>query len=249
MTENEHHHRIVVHRSLRDQTRLVLIGEFDMAAWHVLQEAIHAAVATDSGRQFVVDMAEVTFIDCGTVNILLLERDQAAATGSALSIVNPSDQVRQVLALTGTQSHLLAPATRSRLLLATDGPAFVLRALREPADPSSPGRNGRGGHYRPVTDFLVEDASASMIDLQGRAAGQTVGARLLDLYPSILSTGVFDAYVNVLETAKPYESARQGYHETVDGVLLRGSIPLRARAVDPDRLVVIWQNDNDPEPA
>jgi PAS domain S-box-containing protein len=60
-----------------------------------------------------------------------------------------------------------------------------------------------------VVDFKYEYCNRAALRLLGRRRGQVRGRRLLRLFPSHLTNGLFDAYVRVVETGEPlrYEFA------------------------------------------
>src|SRR3954447_5583131 len=54
-----------------------------------------------------------------------------------------------------------------------------------------------------IVDFVYEDCNQAALRVLGRAREQGVGRRLLDLYTSHLTDGLFGAYVEVTETGEP----------------------------------------------
>jgi PAS domain-containing protein len=84
------------------------------------------------------------------------------------------------------QTHPIAPA-----LDASFTPALLLVPLRDPAGE--------------VIDFLIAHANPAVPDMTGLSRADQIGRRLLDVYPHLLASGVFDAYRKVLETGEPYE--------------------------------------------
>ena len=53
-----------------------------------------------------VDMAEVSFIACAGINVLIAAQRRAAAAGIGLAVVEPSEPVERLIRLTGTQALL-----------------------------------------------------------------------------------------------------------------------------------------------
>src|SRR5262245_321661 len=94
-------------------------------------------------------------------------------------------------------------------------PGFLLQPVRDD--------DGR------VVDFVIEYASVDVPDMAGLARAEQIGRRLLDTYPHLGKSGVFDAYRQVLETGEPW--ARGAQQETV---VLDGAptvVTVRRRAI------------------
>ncbi len=90
--------------TLPRHTVLRLAGEVDLAEVAAVRRAALAAVA--SGRDVVVDLGEVTFVDaCGLATIVAVRRAVRAA-GLACAVVAPSRVVRRVAALTRSEAAL-----------------------------------------------------------------------------------------------------------------------------------------------
>jgi PAS domain S-box-containing protein len=54
-----------------------------------------------------------------------------------------------------------------------------------------------------ITDFRYDDCNRAALNLLGRRRDELIGHRLLELFPSHLTNGLFDAYAQVAETAQP----------------------------------------------
>jgi PAS domain S-box-containing protein len=80
-------------------------------------------------------------------------------------------------------------------LEALDEAFFWMSAVRNP-----PGR---------VVDFTYRYCNRAALELLGRRREEVLGRRLLELFPSHLTNGLFDAYARVTETGEPlrYEFA------------------------------------------
>jgi PAS domain S-box-containing protein len=104
----------------------------------------------------------------------------------------------------------------------------MLDTLHGQAQLLAPVRDDRGS----VVDFVIEYTS-------GRTR-EVVGRRLLDVYPHLLTNGVFEAYAGVLERGEPWQT--EAVPETVmqHGRQLRRVISRRAARLG-DRVVVAWQ--------
>jgi anti-anti-sigma factor len=93
--------------------RVAAAGELDLAVWDELHDALMTTLRSGSTVELVVDLAAATFLDAGTVAVLLRARDAARRIGTPLRVVNPRHpMVRQVLELTGTLHELTAPDGR-----------------------------------------------------------------------------------------------------------------------------------------
>lgn len=74
-----------------------LQGRFDFNAHREFREAIDAALADAAGREVVVDLAEVDYLDSSALGMLLMLRDKAKGLGSNVSLTNCRGAVKQVL--------------------------------------------------------------------------------------------------------------------------------------------------------
>ena len=77
---------------------VVLRGELDIAEAASVAAALKAVAAR--GRELIVDLAGLEFIDCSGLTALLLAREQARTAGGDLLLAAPQDQVLRVLAAT-----------------------------------------------------------------------------------------------------------------------------------------------------
>jgi PAS domain-containing protein len=79
-----------------------------------------------------------------------------------------------------------------------------------------------------IVDFEIRFANQSSIDGAGRGAGDMIGRRVLDLYPNIVASGLFDQYVSVVETGKPVVLTTPYAEQLADGQLIEGSWTVQA---------------------
>ena len=77
---------------------VALRGELDIADAASVGAALTAVAAR--GRELIVDLAGLEFIDCSGLTALLLARKQARKAGGDLLLAAPQDQVLRVLAAT-----------------------------------------------------------------------------------------------------------------------------------------------------
>jgi PAS domain S-box-containing protein len=62
-----------------------------------------------------------------------------------------------------------------------------------------------------IVDFRIEYANASIGDISGVAPAIQLGRTVLELFPAHRTSGLFDAYVAVVETGVPYDSGPVHY--------------------------------------
>ncbi|GCD47832.1 PP2C family protein-serine/threonine phosphatase [Streptomyces paromomycinus] len=91
-----------------------------------------------------------------------------------------------------------------------------------------------------VAQFTVDRCNAHATGLLDRTSEQITGSRLLDVFPGMLLSGIFDACVTVLETGEPLDLDPFPYEEPRRGVLHPALLSVRARRVG-GGLLVSWQ--------
>lgn len=82
-----------------DRTVVTLLGEIDMAGADHLRDVLRKAIA--QAPRVDVDLAQLTFIDSAVINTLITAHRHAADLDVRFTLVNPTGQVRRVLAVTG----------------------------------------------------------------------------------------------------------------------------------------------------
>jgi anti-anti-sigma factor len=82
---------------VREVAVIALRGEIDLAGLDDLQSAVEPHLAP--GQTVVLDLSGVTFADSTLLKVLTNVRGTANDVRGALIVRNPSDQVRQLLAL------------------------------------------------------------------------------------------------------------------------------------------------------
>ncbi|AIS01977.1 STAS domain-containing protein [Streptomyces glaucescens] len=94
------------------RARVTVSGELGLEAGEDLRAALRTALAgTDDGID--LDLSEVAFCDCSSLNILLALREQALGEGKSVTLRAVSPAVERLLTLTGTLP-LFAPAAAER---------------------------------------------------------------------------------------------------------------------------------------
>lgn len=112
-----------------------------------------------------------------------------------------------------------------RILDVVAGPAALLTPLRSP-----------DGH---VEDFRIDAASPESVDVAGRRGKELVGRRILETYPTVAGTDLWEGYVDSLATGTVYEGLPFTYEEVTPGVPHESVYSVRASRLD-GRLVVSW---------
>ena len=89
---------------------VVIRGEIDICSSAQLREQL-LSVIRGHGARVVLDLAEVTFIDCAGISTLLAARRQALLEGGSLRVLRASPRVRRIISLTRLDP-LLMPTVR-----------------------------------------------------------------------------------------------------------------------------------------
>jgi len=90
--------------------RVVVIGEIDVATAGALRDGLLHALSVPLLHRVEVDLAAVTFMDCGGLGVLVAARNAAVRAGRRLWITNPQPIVRRLLELTELLSALTVMA-------------------------------------------------------------------------------------------------------------------------------------------
>ena len=77
-------------------------GEIDVCVAEPLQDALLRIMRTHTPR-LLLDLREVSFIDCAGLRALMLTRRRAALRGGSVHLIGASAAVRRVLDLAGLQ--------------------------------------------------------------------------------------------------------------------------------------------------
>ena len=88
--------------------RVVVAGEIDLSTTELLRAGLLGVLFARLPRRIEVDLAGVTFLDCGGLSVLVVVGAAAARTGCQLRITNPQPIARRVLDLTGLLAGLTA---------------------------------------------------------------------------------------------------------------------------------------------
>jgi PAS domain-containing protein len=114
--------------------------------------------------------------------------------------------------------------------------SVVLDIEYAPVQVLSPVRDESGT----VADFVIDHCNPAAAEGTGRSERDFVGRRLLDLYPYLLTNGVFDSYRRVLEDGVGFRGDAVAETVVVNGRRQQIVISRRAARLG-DGLVVTWQ--------
>ncbi|MFJ1865006.1 SpoIIE family protein phosphatase [Streptomyces sp. NPDC088097] len=112
-----------------------------------------------------------------------------------------------------------------RVLEAVAGPAALLTPLRSTAGE--------------LEDYRIDAAAPESVDVAGRRGKELVGLRILETYPTVAGTALWEGYQETLTTGTTYEGEPFTYEEVNAGVPRRSVYSVRASRLG-DRLVVSW---------
>ena len=76
--------------------RVAVIGEIDLSNSDVLRVRLLDILSTSHLRHIDVDLAGVTFLDCGGLTVLVILSRAAIRAGRRLRITNPQPLVRRI---------------------------------------------------------------------------------------------------------------------------------------------------------
>ncbi|WP_240801578.1 SpoIIE family protein phosphatase [Streptomyces sp. A1136] len=108
---------------------------------------------------------------------------------------------------------------------ALPGTAILLSPLRAPTGE--------------VEDYLIEAAAPGSVDVAGRRGKELIGRRVLETYPTVAGTALWQGYLDALTTGTTYVGEPFSYQEVVAGVPEQSSYSVRATRLG-GRLVVTW---------
>jgi PAS domain-containing protein len=112
----------------------------------------------------------------------------------------------------------------------------VLDVIPTPAALLIPIRDAAGA----IVEFRIDRCNDEATDLLGRTPEQITGRDLREAFPGVLLSGIFEAYVRVMETGEPVRLGPLTYQEPINGVLCPAVLSARAQKVG-DRLLVSWR--------
>jgi anti-anti-sigma factor len=92
------------------EARVTMQGELDLDRADVVAGQL-SALAAQGATTVVIDASGLSFIDSSGLRALLSARDQLAAAGASLQVINLSPAVERVLEMTGTRELLTGTQT------------------------------------------------------------------------------------------------------------------------------------------
>lgn len=111
----------------------------------------------------------------------------------------------------------------------------ILDAMSETAVLLTPLRSGTGE----VEDYRIDAAAPESVDVAGRRGKELVGRRILETYPTVAGTALWEGYLDTLSTGTVYEGEPFVYEEVTAGVPRQSTYSVRATRLGA-RLVVSW---------
>ncbi|CAB1128687.1 anti-sigma F factor antagonist (spoIIAA-2); anti sigma b factor antagonist RsbV [Candidatus Hydrogenisulfobacillus filiaventi] len=101
----------VVHSVQGNRIVVALKGELDLTTAGPLREALDQLLDRHPGRDLVLDLAEVPFVDSSGLGVILGRYRRVRQEGRQLAIVNPRPHVRAVFDMAGMDTLMsIAPA-------------------------------------------------------------------------------------------------------------------------------------------
>jgi len=107
--------------------RLTLSGDIDLAVRDQLRQIIEARLVGEGVKALLIDMAAVTFLDCGGIGALITGRHLAADIGCEYRVVNARGIVARVLDLAGVWPVLQLSLIGAEVVVAAGSPRRPLR--------------------------------------------------------------------------------------------------------------------------
>lgn len=112
---------------------------------------------------------------------------------------------------------------------------LILDTMAGPATLLTPLRSETGE----VEDYRIDAAAPESVDVAGRRGKELVGRRILETYPTVAGTALWEGYLATLTTGTRYEGEPFTYEEVVAGVPRQSVYSVRASRLG-DHLVVSW---------
>jgi anti-anti-sigma factor len=223
-------------------TTIKLAGELDSASCAELVGGFEAAIPALGGRELVIDLGEVTFIDSSGMRAIIMIERRAGEEGVALALARPPAEVTQLLHITGIAGRV---GLKPRADEPSPGGPFLERIDIELARaPDAPAR-ARAELRQAIAGRISEQDGATAVLLTselvtnavihpGLAASGSVGLRIT-LFGDRIRVEVTDAGAGFdaasLPPARPGEAGGHGLF-VVDGLSSRWGTALRAGGGD-----------------
>jgi anti-anti-sigma factor len=240
------------------RTTVKLGGELDSASCAGLVGAFEAAIPALAGRDLVIDLGELTFIDSSGMRAIIMIERRTREEGIALGLTRPPAAVTELLRITGITGRVeLTPSPGDfsavepfveridiELDRAPDAPARARAELRQAI-------TGRLSEQDVATaTLLTSELVTNGVIHPALSIGGTVGLRIT-LFVDRIRVEVTDPGSGFdtarLPPARPGEPGGHGLF-VVDGLSSRWGTARRA-ASDPDAFCVWFELDADLEEA
>ena len=88
---------------------VAVVGEVDLATAHLLRDWLLGVLREQAPAVLVVDLADVTFLDCTGISALVAVRNAALQAGGQMRASHPQPIVRRALDMTGLLGILTSP--------------------------------------------------------------------------------------------------------------------------------------------
>ncbi|MGW7437080.1 SpoIIE family protein phosphatase [Streptomyces sp. NPDC054849] len=111
----------------------------------------------------------------------------------------------------------------------------ILGALSEAVVLLTPLRSEAGE----VEDYRIDAAAPESVDVAGRRGKELVGRRVLETYPTVAGTALWEGYLDTLTTGTVYEGEPFTYEEVGAGYPQQSVYSVRATRLG-ERLIVSW---------
>ncbi|MFI0357333.1 SpoIIE family protein phosphatase [Actinomadura sp. 9N407] len=219
-------------RAIIAEARVVLAGRLGVRPDEALQHLIWLA------RDLDVELKEAAAMVTGVRGEAAPEPEQGGI--GAHAAVLPQTVTPLVDAFPAPEADVAEDA--GRLAAVPDDPAAraVLDVAINAAAHLVPVRGADGK----VLDFLYANLNESARDLFGRGAAELAGQRLLRMDPGSALLGLFPAYVEVLETGRPYERGPFEFSTAQEGLTRTARMSVRCVAV-PTGVCTVWHYYDD----
>ena len=219
-------------------TTIKLAGELDSASCDELVRRFEEASPLPGGRELVIDLADVTFIDSSGMRAIIMLERRAGEAGVALALTRPPAAVTELLQITGIAGRVgLTPRAAEfspvepfveridiALARARDAPARARAELRQAIAGRLSEQDGA------TATLLTSELVTNAVIHPGLRAGGSVGLRITvfgnRIRVEVTDTGSgFDAAT--LPPARPGEAGGHGLF-VVDGLSSRWGTTRRA---------------------
>ena len=95
--------------------RLAFVGELDLAAAPTLEDEL-LRVESDGIDAAVLDLGELTFMDCSGLHVLLGAADRVKENGHRMALVGVGGLPRRVMELTATEKALIDESSAAPMM-------------------------------------------------------------------------------------------------------------------------------------